>query len=122
MKTRESAVLITSVFLMSGCSTHWSPATQLGLSTSVKVTGTVGAPVFGHYVQHGVRAAFTNTIPFVLTQRGISEVELRKGRREDDLRATARSGYDSASSTAPPGTPGLRVVVGRDVGIQSLED
>jgi hypothetical protein len=121
MKTKMSvAVLAGLIAIISGCSTHWGPATQLGLTTTVRVSGTPGALVVGHYVCQGERTGFTNSLPFACTQTGLTELVVRKVRGKDALSVTACGGGAEVTSTAPPGTPGLRVLVHKGVEIQTL--
>jgi hypothetical protein len=121
MKTMLSVIVLTGLIAsLSGCSTHSSPATQAGATTTVKGLGTPGAVVMGYYARHGERVAFTNSLPFSFTQTGITMFEVRKARRETELTLTARRGVVEVGTTAAPGVPGLRVILEDGLEIQTL--
>lgn len=119
MKTKMSIVLLAGVIaIVSGCATRSARTTQLGVTSTVEVSGASGAVVTGCYIRRGERVAFTNSLPFSLTQTGLSEVEVRKARRDDVFSLTARQGGSEVSSTAPPGLAGLRVLLQLDEGLE----
>jgi hypothetical protein len=103
--------------ILSGCATRSAMTTQLGLTSTVTVTGAPGSVVVGHYLRHGKRIAFTNNLPFSVTETDLSEVEVRKLRREDAFAMTAQQGGSEVSSTAPPGLVGLKALLLLDKGL-----
>lgn len=80
MKTKIfSLILVITITGAIGCttikrSTSWETGT-----TTVKLSGMAGSPFTGNYVRGGQRIAMTNTLPFTLTEKGLSEVEIRTG-------------------------------------------
>jgi hypothetical protein len=83
-------------------------------TTIIKATGTPGSQITGFYVQDGRRHEIASALPFTLTERGLSEAEIRKVIGDEALTVEVR--YDAperqatfANMVAAPGVPGVRI-------------
>jgi hypothetical protein len=74
----------------------------------MQLTGTAGGQFTGHYICNGKRTTVCGTLPFTLTEPGISQCEFRKIRSSDTLILQVRDGSSYLHFAAPAGTRGVR--------------
>lgn len=128
MNTRNAAlILLASLIGLGGCATanngdaDWRQGT-----TTIDILGTPSARFTASVVQNGKRHEFTSSVPFTTIRKGLSEAEFRKVDLADSLSVHAR--YErkgmhlSFSSTAGPGTPGVRIEVHKGLSVENLKE
>ncbi len=129
MKTLTHSLMATLALVVAavGCTTSKATkaAWQRG-TTTINVTGPAGTAVTGFYIRGGQRHSFTNSVPFALTEAGLSEVEIRKVQLDEPMTVEAR--YDGperhgtfANMATAPGTPGVRVVLRNGFSVEQLK-
>jgi hypothetical protein len=118
--------LVLGILLLglTGCATSSRNAWQQG-TTTINVTGTPGARITGFYVQDGQRHPIASSVPFTLSEPGLSEAEIRKAILADTFTAETRfRGPEERASYAnvvvPPGIPGVRVSVRKGFSVEHL--
>lgn len=114
--TTKPAVLLMAILLIpsGGCTTTDRSDSWRQGTTTVKVTGAPGTRITGFYLRDEQRQEFSGTLPFTLTQTGLSKLEIRKVDPNESI--TADVWYESpgrqlsaADALAGPGLPGIRI-------------
>jgi hypothetical protein len=118
MKIPVSLLLVGCVLVVS-CTAPLKP--QPSLTSTVQVTGATGSVVTGYYIRNGGRILITNTLPFTVTETGLSELELRKVDPQDEFSVKASRGERLVTSSAPPGVPGLLIRWTKGVEVRNLK-
>jgi hypothetical protein len=120
-----SLVLVIAVTGAIGCTTiNRSTVWEIG-TTTIRLSGTAGSPFTDYYVQKGQRIGITNTLPFSLTEKGLSEVAIRKANPSETVSMVAQYENDGIychlATAAGPGVPGLRVLVHDGVAVEMIK-
>ena len=121
-------VLATAMVALVGCATatanrsnKWREGT-----TTIKISGKAGSPFTAFYLREGQRYDLTNSVPFTLTQTGLTECEIRKVNLNDVFTVEARFDHPDMhltfSSTAAAGIPGVRVEVHNGLAVENLRN
>jgi hypothetical protein len=95
-------------------------STTTAYSTTMKLSGTLGAAFTGEYVRDGKRISISGVVPWSLTESNISRLEIRKARIEDTLVLDARGGGSMVSASSPPDSKGLRLNTDGGWSIESI--
>jgi len=113
MKTlagRSGSLALLIIVGLWGCGfNHGTVATSTGQSTTIDLSGTVGATFCGEYLRDGKRVAFSGVLPWSITESNLSRLEIRKTKIEDTLVLKARGDGGMVSTAATPGIGGLRL-------------
>ena len=128
MRSKYWYVIVnTMLFLcLPGCATKSHNASAHQGITKIEVSGNPGVLITGFYVQKGQRHEITGSLPFNLTETGLSECEIRKvNPKETFTLVTRQEGPERHSSfanmTAGPGVPGVRVELRKGFSVESLK-
>ncbi len=106
MKHLTFILCLASLPLIAGC--------NAGPLITVELTGSTGASVSGYYIRNGHRINIDDKLPITLSDKGITQVAIRKSRPEDELNSITRVGEDFQggymSMTSSAGSPdGIRL-------------
>jgi hypothetical protein len=128
MKRQASHLLPGALlFLLAcACTTERAESWRQG-TTTLKATGTPGAKIAGFYVQNGQRREIASDLPYVLSDTGIAEAELRKVNPNEAISVEAHftaHGMKAAFANmiAPSGVPGIRVQLQRGFVVEQLKE
>jgi hypothetical protein len=127
MKTNSRVLIVAGmlVFALLGCAPSRSTAWRQG-TTTLKVSGAPGTRITGFYIRDGKHYDITNSLPFTLTETGLSEVEIRKASLQEVF--TVETRYEDperlssfANMVAPPGVAGVRVELRHGFSVEHLK-
>lgn len=109
---------------LTGCATASHSAWRQG-TTTINVTGRPGTRISGFYVQDGQRHKFSDAVPFTLSERAVSEVEIRKVNPDESI--TVETRYEDperhlsyANMAAGLGVPGVHVELRKGFWVENL--
>lgn len=83
-------------------------ATGCGTMTTMKLSGTPGAPFVGQYTRNGHDIEITGTLPKTFKAREVSACEFRKLNPQDTLVLEATDGRSILKAPASAGAVGVR--------------
>lgn len=116
---------IVGLLAVSGCAIPERRVTSADGITTLKVIGTEGMHVTGHYVQNGYLVPIAQPLPFALAHAGISELELRKDSPNGALYMAGQyddqAWHSEVMNRAGEGISGLRVRVDDGLVVEKLK-
>jgi len=101
-------VFVAMLFSLVGCTSVPTATTRSPrIATTLKITGTEGAPFTGYYLVEGRKVPISGSIPKTITDFGISGCEFRKRNSQDVLWLGAHDGSSTLNLVCQRGTAGV---------------
>jgi hypothetical protein len=108
-KAVASLVALAMISIYAGCATNRTVTAHVSDAvTTMELSGTEGASFTGYYIVGGEEVQIAGILPKTISERSISRCEFRKANSADTLTLVAKSGKSFLTSTANPGTIGIK--------------
>jgi hypothetical protein len=112
-KAVVSLVALATISIFAGCATNRNVTTHVSdAATMMELSGTEGAPFTGYYIVGSEEVRIAGILPKTIRERSVSSCEFRKVNSADTLTLVAKSGNSFLTSTANPGTIGIKAGLG----------